>query len=70
MCSRPHLHAAAPCQKSLIQFLIATKNQATIASHHISVAMTFSASTMKRENMLYDINSQQSFEALPLKPNG
>ena len=25
---------------------------------------------MERESVLHDINSQQSFEALPLKPNG
>ena len=31
--------------------------------------MSFSASTMERESVLHDINSQQSFEALPLKPN-
>jgi hypothetical protein len=31
--------------------------------------MTFSSSTM-RKKQLYDINSQQSFEALHLKPNG
>jgi hypothetical protein len=32
--------------------------------------MTFSASIMERESVLHDINPQQSFEALPLKPNG
>jgi hypothetical protein len=32
--------------------------------------MTFSTSIMERESVLHDINRQQSFEALPLKPNG
>jgi hypothetical protein len=32
--------------------------------------MTFFASTMEQESVLHDINSQQSFKALPLKPNG
>jgi hypothetical protein len=31
--------------------------------------MTFSASIMERESVLHDINRQQSFEALLLKPN-
>jgi hypothetical protein len=32
--------------------------------------MTFSASTMKRESVLLDISTQQSFEALHVKPSG
>jgi hypothetical protein len=32
--------------------------------------MTFSASTMEQKSVPHDINSQQSFEALPLKLNG
>jgi hypothetical protein len=32
--------------------------------------MTLSAITMEQESMLYDINSQQSFEVLPLKLYG
>jgi hypothetical protein len=70
MCSRPHLHATAPSQKSLIQFLIATKTRITIASPHISDAMTFFPSIMEWESVLHDINSQRSLQALPLKPNG
>ena len=32
--------------------------------------MSLSTSTMERKSVLHDINSQHSFEALPLKPNG
>jgi hypothetical protein len=70
VCSRPHFHAATPSHKSLSQFLANTKSPATIASPQISAAMTFSTSTMKQESVLHDINSQRSFEVLPLKPNG
>ena len=64
------LHAAAPSHESPGQFFIATKTQTTIVSPQFSPSMAFSASTMERESVLHDINSQQSFEALPLKPNG
>jgi hypothetical protein len=63
------LHADVPSHKSPSQFLIATKNSTTIASPQISAAMTFSVSIMQQESVLNYINNQQSFEALPLKPN-
>ena len=66
----PHLHPAAPSHETPSQFLIARKIRTTIASPQISPSTSFSASTMERESVLHDINSQQSFEALPLKPNG
>ena len=62
------------CRCSMIltpsQFLIVRKIRTTIVSPQISPSMSFSASTMERESVLHGINSQQSFEALPLKPNG
>jgi hypothetical protein len=64
------LHAAAPSHQLPSQFLIANQTETTNASPQISAAMTFSASIMERESVLHDINRQQSFEALPLKPNG
>ena len=70
VCCRPHLHAAAPSHETPSQFLIVRKIRTTIASPQISPSTSFSASNMERESMLHDINSQQSFEALPLKPNG
>jgi hypothetical protein len=60
---------AATTHKSPSQFLIATKTRATIANPHMYAIMTFSASTLERESALHDINSQQSFEALHVKPN-
>jgi hypothetical protein len=53
VCKRPHLHATAPTHKSLSQFLIAIKTRGTIASPHISIAMTVSASTMERKHPLW-----------------
>ena len=66
----PHLHANATSHETPSQFLIDTNTQTTIGKPQISPSMSFSASTMERESVLHDINSQQSFEALPLKPNG